>query len=73
MNPRVNRITFSNGEIGTCDCRALLELGVFQELKEEAYFRQARAIAGIVVWPHEPDICPDTLYLDSQKSAPART
>jgi len=64
-------ILFSNGEIGTYDCRPLLEFGVFAELQDEHYFRQVRAELGTVVWPHEQDICPDTLYLDSEKPVPA--
>ena len=81
MNPRVKsvrplehyrlEILFSNGEIGTYDCRPLLEFGVFAELQDEHYFRQVRAELGTVVWPHEQDICPDTLYLDSEKPVPA--
>jgi len=77
MNPRVKavkpgtgyrlRITFSNGEKGVYDCRPLLDFGVFQELRDDAYFRKVRAENGTVVWPHEQDICPDTLYLDSEK------
>jgi len=60
-------LVFTNGETGWYDCRPLLEFGVFQELKDLNYFRQARVELGTVVWPHEQDICPDTLYLDSQK------
>lgn len=77
MNPRVTHvrpessyrleITFENGEVGEYDCSHLLDFGVFQELKDEVYFRQVRASGGTVVWPHEQDICPDTLYLDSDK------
>lgn len=80
MNPRVEsvrplvgyrlEITFSNGETGVYDCRPLLERGVFGELKDDAYFRQARVAGGTVVWPHDQDICPDTLYLDSEKIRP---
>jgi hypothetical protein len=83
MNPRVKavkpdanyqlRITFSNGEKGTYDCRPLLDFGVFQELRDDAYFRQARAENGTVVWPHEQDICPDTLYLDSERPKKPRS
>ena len=79
MNPRISRVqavaeyrllvTFTNGETGVFDCRPLLEFGVFRELQEEAYFRQARVEGGTVVWPHEQDICPDTLYLECDKSA----
>ncbi len=77
MNPRVKsvtarddhklEITFSNGEVGLFDCTHLLDFGVFRELRDIAYFRQARVEGGTVVWPHEQDICPDTLYLDSKK------
>jgi hypothetical protein len=80
MNPRVVavrpktgyllEITFTNGEVGTYDCRPLLDVGVFKELKAEAYFRQVKAEAGTVAWPHEQDICPDTLYMDSKKRRP---
>jgi hypothetical protein len=76
MNPRVKavepqpehrlRITFSNGEVRTYDCTPLLDHGVFAELQDEDYFRRAAVVGGTVAWPHEQDICPDTLYLDSQ-------
>ena len=77
MNPRVKAVkagdayqlelVFANGETGVYDCRPLLDFGVFQELKDPAYFRQARVEFGTVVWPRQQDICPDTLYLDSAK------
>jgi len=77
VNPRVKRvvatdshkleITFSNGEIRVYDCVSLLDFGVFKELRDIGYFKQARAEGGTVVWPHEQDICPDTLYEDSKK------
>jgi len=72
MNPRVKavvategyklEINFSNGEVGVYDCAPLLDFGVFKELRDISYFKQARAEGGTVVWPHEQDICPDTLY-----------
>lgn len=77
MNPRVNHVIprddyklvlfFTNGERGIYDCRHLLDFGVFKELQEKNYFKLAKAIDGTVVWPHEQDICPDTLYIDSVK------
>lgn len=77
MNPRVKTVTpraghhleivFSNGEIGIYDCTPLLDFGVFQELRDPGYFDQVRAEGGTAVWPHEQDICPDTLYEDSRK------
>ncbi|MCH8874795.1 DUF2442 domain-containing protein, partial [candidate division KSB1 bacterium] len=35
-----------------------------------SYFRQVKVLHGTVSWPHDQDICPDTLYLDSQKEMP---
>jgi DUF971 family protein len=77
MNPRIKEVkarddytlelTFTDGDKGIYDCRQLLDFGVFKELKNLTYFKQARVSLGTVVWPHEQDICPDTLYLDSQK------
>jgi hypothetical protein len=77
MNPRVKsvvprdgyklEITFANGEVGLFDCAPLLDFGVFRELHEMQYFKQARVEGGTVAWPHEQDICPDTLYEDSKK------
>lgn len=79
MNPRVSKVTpqsdyklhieFTNGEHGIYDCSPLLEFGVFQELKDKNYFMKAQVLDGTVVWPHEQDICPDTLYLDSVRKA----
>lgn len=75
MNPRVKKvlplpnyqlkISFSNGEEGIYDCSPLLDFGVFKELKDINYFKQVSVSAGTVVWPHEQDICPDTLYVDA--------
>ncbi len=77
MNPRVKKILgvdgyklnlfFTNGEKGIYDCSKLLNFGVFKEFQNINYFKQAMVIDGTVVWPHEQDICPDTLYLDSVK------
>ena len=77
MNPRVRSViprddhtldlVFANGEVSNYDCKPLLQFGVFRELGDIAYFKLATVEGGTVVWPHEQDICPDTLYLDSRK------
>jgi hypothetical protein len=77
MNPRISEVsttnnyqlslTFTNGEKGIYDCSNLLSFGVFKELKNKHYFNKVKVIDGTVVWPHEQDICPDTLYLESAK------
>ena len=75
MNPRVVHvlardhykleIQFTNQEVRIYDCSTLLDFGVFQELRDEAYFQKVKVFNGTVTWPNEQDICPDTLYLDS--------
>lgn len=77
MNPRVKVATpladykllleFTSGEQGIYDCSRFLDFGVFKELKDKNYFQQVKVLDGTVVWPHEQDICPDTLYIDSVK------
>jgi hypothetical protein len=77
MNPRIKSVNpesnyklilnFTNGESGVYDCSHLLDFGVFKELRDINYFQQVSVNAGTVSWPHEQDICPDTLYLDSIK------
>jgi hypothetical protein len=77
MNPRIVKavptddyklqLIFTNGERGLYDCAPLLDFGVFEELRNRLYFKKVRVVHGTVVWPHEQDICPDTLYMDSQK------
>nr|VFJ62700.1 MAG: Protein of unknown function (DUF2442) [Candidatus Kentron sp. DK] len=79
MNPRVRKVVplpdyrlfveFTNNEQGVYNCEPLLDFGVFRELKDKSYFDRVRARDGAVAWPHEQDICPDTLYLDSMKYA----
>ena len=76
MNPRVKsvlptdhyqlKLIFTNGEQKIYDCSHLLDFGVFQELENKSYFNQVTVSGGTVTWPHEQDICPDTLYLDSK-------
>ena len=77
MNPRVVavdalaghvlRLTFTSGEVGLYSCTHLLDFGVFRELRDMNYFKRVQVCDGTVTWPHEQDICPDTLYLDSQR------
>ncbi|MBC8385323.1 MAG: DUF2442 domain-containing protein [Candidatus Cloacimonetes bacterium] len=77
MNPRVKSVKaidnfkleliFTNDEKGIFDCSDLLDFGVFKELRDKHYFKMVKPLDGTIVWPHEQDICPDTLYLESKK------
>ena len=72
MNPRPIRVTaktdykleieFSNKEVRIFDMNPYLDFGVFKELKDIGYFLQAKVEHSTVTWPHEQDVCPDTLY-----------
>lgn len=82
MNPRVTAVKpldgyrlslkFTSGESGLYDCSSLLDFGVFKELRDAEYFKKVKVVDGTVAWPHEQDICPDTLYIDSIKTAKNR-
>ncbi len=70
-------LKFNDNSVRRFDARPYLEFGVFRELKDIGYFRQVKIAHGTVQWPHEQDISPDTLYIesspvdDSNSSAPA--
>ena len=76
MNPRVTNvkpeqdftllITFSNGEIKKFDVKPYLEIGIFKELKDLSIFNSVKPCLGSIQWANGVDLCPDTLYLESE-------
>jgi len=58
-------ITFENGEQRIFDVGPYLEMGIFRELKNPAFFNLARVAFDTVEWPNGADICPETLCQDS--------
>lgn len=58
-------LAFANGERRRFDVTPYLDKGIFQELRNPAYFRRVRAVSGYVAWPHDQDFSWDTLYLES--------
>jgi hypothetical protein len=44
------------------------DTGVFKELKNLALFKEVKPFLGSVQWKNGQDLCPDTLYLDSEKN-----
>jgi hypothetical protein len=58
-------LRFDDGSLRRFDVKPYLDLGVFTELKDLAYFMRVTIAYGTVHWPHEQDISPDTLYLES--------
>jgi hypothetical protein len=59
-------LKFNDNSIRKFNARPYLDFGVFTELKDIGYFKQARIAFGTVQWPHEQDISPDTLYIESR-------
>lgn len=58
-------LKFNDGSVKRFDAKPYLESEFFAELKDMDYFRQVRVAFGSVQWPHEQDISPDTLFIES--------
>ena len=66
-------LKFADGLTKRFDAKPYLELEVFRELKDLVYFKQVGIAFGTVQWPHEQDISPETLYLESLEINAVRT
>ncbi len=55
------KIRLSDGRKGVFDVKPYLEIGVFKELKDEAYFKLVKPLFGGIAWPHEQDLSPETI------------
>ena len=58
-------LTFEGNERREVDIAELVPFdGVFEPLKDAAYFREVRVEpdVGTIVWPNGADLCPDVLY-----------
>ena len=65
-------LTFRGGARRAIDVATLTDFrGVFEPLKDPAYFRQVQVVAdlGTIAWPNGADFCPDVLY---ERSTPHR-
>jgi hypothetical protein len=79
MNPRIIDVKpennymlllyFSNKEIRRFDMKPYLDTGIFRDLKNESLFNSVKPVLGSIQWANEADLCPDTLYLDSDPVA----
>jgi hypothetical protein len=58
---------FANGEEGVLDMKPYLNRGIFRELQNLSMFNSVRPFLGTIQWANEADLCPDTVYLDSEK------
>lgn len=65
-------VRFEDGLAADVDLSYLLGYGgVFQPLRDSAYFRGLRSDgdAGTIVWPNGADIAPETLYAHAKDAA----
>jgi hypothetical protein len=58
-------ITFKNDERKIFDVAPMLDIPLYQKLKNKGIFSQAKADGMCVYWDDDIDICPDKLYEDS--------
>lgn len=59
-------VTFGSGEKRLYDATQLLAFPVFQPLKDEKVFKNAKVEYGVVTWNNgEIDIAPETMYENS--------
>jgi hypothetical protein len=76
MNPRVINvkpeqnftllIKFTKGEEKRFDVKPYLSIGIFKELTDLTLFNSVKPCLGSIQWANGSDLCPDTLYLESQ-------
>ncbi len=69
IEPKENKMIFvrmSNGKEGYFDVSPYLDKGIFTELKNDGYFKQARILFGGIVWPNAQDFSADTVEVELQ-------
>ena len=55
-------VSLLDGSHGVFDMKPYLDIGVFQELRDPAYFNNVGIQFGAVTWPNDQDIAPETLH-----------
>jgi hypothetical protein len=58
-------VTFQDGTTGVADLSALAserDRGIYDALRDETYFAQARIELGVVTWPNGADLDPAWMY-----------
>ena len=57
------KLTLSNGKTGVFCVKPYLEKGIFTELKDYNYFRNAKIEYGTICWSHGQDFSPETIEM----------
>jgi len=60
------QITFSNEEVKKFDVKPYLGIGIFKQLQDLSVFNCLTPYLGSIQWSNGVDLCPDTLYMDSE-------
>ena len=63
-------VTFNDGSSGIVDISALVngaDAGVFEALREPAFFAKAYLDCGAVAWPNGADLAPDAMYKEIRR------
>jgi hypothetical protein len=63
------RLTFEDGTVGDVDFTGREWRGVFEPLRDPAYFARVRVDpdAGTIAWPDGLDMAPEPLYREAQR------
>lgn len=64
-------VTYNDGLTGIVDLFVLVhgpDAGVFEALRDPAFFAQAYLDCGAVAWPNGADIAPDTMHKEIRRS-----
>jgi hypothetical protein len=64
------RLTFEDGTAGDVDFSSREWKGVFQPLRDPAYFARVRVDPelGTIAWPNGADMAPETLYESARRN-----
>ena len=64
------RLTFADGTVGEVDFAARQWRGVFEPLRDPAYFARVAVDpeAGTITWPDGIDMAPESLYAEARRN-----
>jgi hypothetical protein len=65
-------LTFDNEELKIFDMKPYINKGFFKQLQDKSYFNTVKPFMDSIQWKNGQDLCPDTLYLDSQSLSSQR-